>query len=418
MIGRRAVLYLMIMSSLIAGLYTGQSFFFNIAFLFGGILVLAFIWSALAVRWIRVGRRTRSRKEQVGKMLDETFMVANLAYIPKLWLEIRDYSDLPSHRASHVVPAVGPRGRYTWHVQTLCLSRGEFHLGPISVTSGDPFGLFLSTRKVAKTESVIVYPAIASINKFDSPMGALSGGEAQRQRTHNVTTNAVGVREYVYGDSLNRVHWRTTARRDKLMVKEFELDPLVDVYIIVDFSVYSLYEAASVQRLHGDGPVIPTSQHAPASTEEYSVIIAATLCSYFTTLNRALGFVAYTPAREVHEAERGERQLNRVLQTLATARSKSPYTLAQMLTLEAPYLQRGATLIIITPSTATDWIAETQILARRGIHPMCIFVDPHSFGSSVRTDDLKDSLRVAKIPFIPVHYYDDITAALEQRMHV
>ncbi|MEL6270758.1 MAG: DUF58 domain-containing protein [Chloroflexota bacterium] len=418
MSGRRAVIYLFIMFSLIAALYTGQSFFFNIAFLFTGILVIAWFWSNLAVRWIRVSRRTRARRAQVGKTLDETFVVGNLAYIPKLWLEIRDFSDLPSHRASHVVPAVGPRGRYTWNVQTPCLSRGEFKLGPMSLTSGDPFGLFLSERRIAATSTVIVYPAIANINKFDSPMGALSGGEAQRQRTHNVTTNAVGVREYVYGDSLNRVHWRTTARRDKLMVKEFELDPLVDVYIIVDFSVYSLYEAPSVQRLHGDGPVIPTSQHAPASTEEYSVIVAATLASYFTELNRALGFVAYTPAREVHEAERGERQLNRILQTLATARSKSPYTLAQMLTLEAPYLQRGATLIIVTPSVATDWIAEAQILARRGVHPMCMFVDPHSFGAHTPTEALKNGLRVAKIPFIPVHYYDDITAALEQRMHV
>ena len=43
-----------------------------------------------------------------------------------------------------------------------------------------------------------------------------------------------GVREYVDGDPLNRIHWMSTARRDRLMVKEFELDPQSDVWIFLD----------------------------------------------------------------------------------------------------------------------------------------------------------------------------------------
>jgi hypothetical protein len=55
--------------------------------------------------------------------------------------------------------------------------------------------------------------------------GLLSGGEALRRRTHYVTTNASGVRDYAPGDSFSRIHWRSTARRNRLIVKEFELDP-------------------------------------------------------------------------------------------------------------------------------------------------------------------------------------------------
>lgn len=418
MTARRNVVYLLISASLITGLITGRAFFFNIAYLFGGLLVIAYIWSWGSVRWLGISRKTRARRAQVGRNLDEVFTVKNRAVLPKLWLEVRDFSDLPAHRASHVVPAIGPRGSYRWYVQTPCLSRGEFRLGPMVISSGDPFGLFLTPRKVSATSTIIVYPALVPVRKFELPMGALSGGEAQRQRTHFVTTNAVGVREYVPGDSFNRIHWRSTARRERLMVKEFELDPLVDIYLLVDFSASALYETAAVKRIRGDGPVIPNDRHLPASTEEYAVVAAASLANHFIELNRALGFVAYTPAREVHAAERGERQLTRILTTLATARSKSPYTLAQMLTLETPNLARGATLVIVTASTDSAWIAEAQVLAQRGIRPMCVFINPQSFGASVVTDEFRGMLQLAKIPTITINQFDDLSASLEQRPQV
>jgi uncharacterized protein (DUF58 family) len=411
---RRNAVYLLIILSLISGISTGQAFFFNIAYLFGGLLILAFIWAWFAVRWIGINRRTRTRRTQVGRNLDEVFTIRNLALIPKLWLEVRDHSEFPGHRASHVVPAVGPRGRYRWYVQTPCQVRGEFKLGPMTLKSGDPFGLFISPRKISATSNVIVYPATVTLNKFVLPAAVLSGGEPQRQRAHTVTTNAVGVREYVPGDSYNRIHWRSSARKSKLMVKEFELDPLVDVYLFVDFSRTSLHEPESLQRLNGTGPVIPSGPGIPPSTEEYAVIIAASLAKYFIDSQRALGFLAYTPAREAFEAERGQRQLTRIMQALATARSQSPYTLGQMLMLEAPHLSRGSTVVIVTASRDLSWVTEAQILSRRGAKPMCVFIDPTSFGAYGASDEIRGLLKLARIPTLPVRREDDLSLALSQ----
>jgi uncharacterized protein (DUF58 family) len=335
--------------------------------------------------------------------------------VPKLWLEIRDHSDMPNHRASHVVPALAWHGQYSWEVETPCQVRGEFRLGPLTLLSGDPFGLFQMPRRISGTERVIVYPATFPVNKFHLPMGFLSGGEAQRQLTHHITTNASSVRDYAWGDSFNRIHWKSSAKRDRLIVKEFELDPMVDIWLFVDFSSQSLVEEPSVQRVGQRGTIIPTSQAIPASTEEYNVIVAASLAKYFIELERALGFVAYTPYREVHQPERGNRQLTRILRTLAVARSFSSYSLGQMLALEAPHLSRGTTLIIVSSSLEAAWVTEAQILARRGIRPMCVLIDPGSFGGSQSADEVRGMLQLAKIPSIIVHKNDDITAALSQR---
>lgn len=411
---RRNAIYALLIMSLLTGLFTGRSFFFNLAYLFGGLLIVSFAWAWLSVRWLVVNRRTRARRAQVGRTLDEVFIVRNRALLPKLWLEVRDHSDLPGHRASHVVPALGARSSYRWYVETPCLVRGEFRLGPITLLSGDPFGLYLAPRRLAATSRIIVFPATVPIDRFELPVGTLSGGDAQRRRTHFITTNAAGVREYVPGDSFNRIHWRTTARRDHLMVKEFELDPLVDIWLFVDFSAASLIEYPSLQRDPTSGNVIPAGQGIPPSTEEYGVVVAASLAQYFVEMERALGFAAYVPHREVYQPERGNRQLSHILQTLAVARSLSRLTLQQMLTLETPYFTRGTTLVIVTASLDPAWITEAQILARRGIRPMCIFIDPSSF-SGPASDEMQGLLRVARIPAIVVRRNDDLTAVLGQR---
>lgn len=412
---RRNAIYLLMIVSLLTGLFTGRAFFFTLAYLFGGLLTISYLWAWFSVRWIGINRKTRTRRAQVGRTLEESFVVRNLSYIPKLWLEVRDHSDLPGHRASHVVPLMSGRTSYRWSVETPCRTRGEFRLGPMTLSSGDPFGLFNSPRWLAATSRVIVYPATIHLNKFELPLGTISGGEAQRQRSHYITTNAAGVRNYVPGDSFNRIHWRTSARKGELIVKEFEIDPLVDIWLFVDFSSFSLVEDPSVERIGQTGPVIPSGTGIPASTEEYSVVIAASLAQYFINLERAVGFAAYTPNREIHQPERGNRQITHIFESLAVARSLSTHSLKEMLTLETPYFTRGTTLIIVTASLDPAWVVEAQILSRRGIRPMCILIDPFSFGGGQRVDEMQARLQLAKIPTIIVRRGDDLTAVLGQR---
>lgn len=415
MTNRRNVVYLLITSSLLTGLFTGRAVFFTLAYLFAGIFLLALIWALMAVRGVALNRVTRTRRSQVGRNFSESFTLRNTNILPKLWLEVRDHSTLPAHRASHVVPGLWPRRNYTWQVETPCMVRGEFQLGPMTLISGDPFGLFLTPRRVAASERIIVYPATVPITRFALPIGLLSGGDAQRHLTQHITTNAATVRDYVPGDSMNRVHWKSTARRGKLIVKEFELDPLVDIWLFVDFSAFSLYEDPSIQRVGQTGTIIPSSQATPPSTEEYAVIAAASLAAHFIEIERALGFAAYTPHREIFQPERGQRQLTRIMETLAVARSLSNRTLYEMLSLETHSFARGTTLVIVTSSLDPRWIQEAQMLARRGIRPVCVFVDPASFGGPYPSTEIRGMLGHAHIPTIVLSKNDHLKAVLEQR---
>ncbi|MEM9953564.1 MAG: DUF58 domain-containing protein [Chloroflexota bacterium] len=411
---RRNAVWLLINVLLLVGLFTGQAVFFNLAYVFGGLILLSLLWSWLAVRRVRIGRRTRTRRSQVGRNFTELFSVRNAFFLPKLWLEVRDRSDLPNHKASHVVPPLLPNGNYEWRVDTQCIVRGEFKLGPMTIISGDPFGLFMTPREINASERMIVYPRSVPITQFQLPRGVLSGGEPQRYTTQNITTNAAGVRDYVPGDSINRVHWKSTARRGKIIVKEFEIDPLVDIWMIVDFSTEALFDAPSVRRFNGTGPAMPDANGIPASTEEYSVVIASSLAEYFLAKERALGFVGYTPNREFYQPERGHRQVTRILETLAVARSRSEYNLKTLLSLETPNLTRGATVIIITSTLDDSWIAELNVLARRGIRPMCVYIEPTSFGHQ-SSDNVQGRLNLMKVPTLIIRQGENLSTALAQR---
>lgn len=414
---RRNIVYVLLILCLLTGLFTGRAFFFNLAYMFGGLIIISLIWSWFSVRWIILGRKTRSSRAQVGRHLEEEFSVRNQVLLPKLWLEVRDHSNLPGHNASRVVALLGSGKGQRWQIQTLCTVRGEFQLGPMTLVSGDPFGLFVTQRHINATSHVLVYPRIVQIDHFNLPMGMLSGGEAQRRRSHYVTTNASGVRDYTPGDSFNRIHWRSTARTGKLVVKEFEIDPLVDIWLFADFSRTSLVESPSIERVNGDGPIIPThGSILPPSSEEYVAVLAASLSRYFINLERSVGFVAYTPSREIHHPERGNRQLTRILESLAVARSTTHYNLHEMLTLETPYFTRGTTLLVVTSSVNKEWVKEAQILGRRGIRVMCIFIDAGTFDPAVSAsaDEVVGLLRVAKIPVVVAKQGDDLADVLER----
>src|SRR6202011_6346134 len=104
------------------------------------------------------------------------------------------------------------------------------------------------------------------------------------------------------GDAFNRIHWPTTARTTRLMVREFELDPTADVWIVLDLDIDA--QAGS----------------GVESTEEYAVTAAASLARHLLDQGRAVGLVSQTASLPGH---RGPRQVERILEVLALAQADS-----------------------------------------------------------------------------------------------
>src|SRR5579859_1034215 len=411
---RRIIVFILFLACLIGALVTGRDLFYNLVYLWIAVIIIAGVWTWTAINRIRISRHTRALRAQVGRPLEERLGVRNTSSIPKLWLEVRDHSDLPGHEASLVVDSLAPGRERVWVVRSMCRERGRFRLGPLSLTTGDPFGLFQVTRQVPQTTHIVVYPMTFDLPDFTLPLGPMPGGDALRRRTHYVTANAAGVRDYAPGDSFNRIHWRSTARRDRLIVKEFELDPLSDIWLFLDGN--EAVQAGQDNRTSPEStaPLWVGSRatvNLPASTEEYSVSVAATLAQYFVRHDRTIGLLTYGREREVVQPDRGERQLTKMMETLAVFRATGRVHLADALSIESQQLPRWSTLIIITSASDTEWVLAAQSLRRHGLRVVAVVVDAASFGGYTQAGVL-EALLSAGIPAFRIKNGDNLVSAL------
>lgn len=415
---RLRIMVILAVFTIIAGLVTGRSLFYHLAYLLVALIALAFLWAWTGVSWVHLRRQTRARRAQVGRPLEERFAVRNSSSIPKLWLEVRDESDLPGHLASQVVSSLPPRQERAWTIRTICRERGRFTLGPITLFSGDPLGLFKLRRALEPTSNIVVIPATVDIPSFPLPTGMLPGGDALRRRTHYITTNASSVRDYVPGDSFNRIHWKSTARRDRLIVKEFELDPLSDVWIFLDMhaDVHSSLPTSEEPK-RDDTPfwVRPKEFSLPPSSEEYGVSAAASLAQFFLRRDRAVGLVSYGQRRENIQADRGERQLSKILETLAVLHAEGQVPLPELIRAEAQQLVRGTSVIIITPSNNVQWLVSARQMERAGLRIVAVVIDSGSFGGEPETRNLAAQLAATGTMTYLVANNDSVAEALSHQ---
>ncbi|MGD2177178.1 MAG: DUF58 domain-containing protein, partial [Anaerolineae bacterium] len=201
----RVVLVLLGLSLLALGL-TGVPIYGRLSYLWASLLVLSWGWSKLALRGVTLERTTRTLRAHVGQFFEERFYLENKGRLPRLWLYVRDRSDLPGSQGSRVLNLIGGQERRTYRARSRLVQRGMFSLGPTDVVSSDLFGLFPVSRTIPSAGSLLVYPLMFDVHSFPGPPGLLPGGEALQLRTHQVTPNAASVREYVPGDPLNRIH--------------------------------------------------------------------------------------------------------------------------------------------------------------------------------------------------------------------
>src|SRR5712692_5226724 len=308
---------------LLFALSSGWRVLYLLTYVLLTLFVLSWLWARYSLSKLVFRRNAASgARVQVGETFDERLMLDNLGVIPKLWVQVADGSTLPGHRAGYVA-TLGGRKRASWRARTVCKLRGRFQLGPVTAVSGDPFGLFRKRASLTPPHELLVLPRVLPITSFALFTGGLPGRGRSSRRALQTTTNATTIRDYLPGDSLSRMHWRSSAHYNKLMVKEFDLDPAVDVWILLD-----LHD--SVQA--GEG------EH---STEEYGVTIAATIATYLLRQDLSLGLIVTAQRREFLSLDRGDRQIERMLELLAVVRAGPGPELKEALALDALHFDRN-----------------------------------------------------------------------------
>ena len=395
----------------------GAVYFVRLLYLGVLLLVLAWLLTVLSLRGVTVDRRARSSRAGVGDVFEEHFEIANNSRIMKLWLEVSNETKIPNATGSRVVTLLRGGQKRSYTARTWLTSRGGFTLGPTTLTSGDPFGIFRVSRKIPAVSNLIVFPMLFPVRDFLSPPGLLPGGKAIRRKSIDVTPHASGVRDYVHGDPMKRIHWPTSIRRNQLMVKEFEQDPQAEVWFFLDThkNVHvsksgDLYETPPLDDLL---LLRRRKVKLPASTLEYSISITASLVHYFIEQRRSVGLVtASERAYEVISAERSERQEGKILEALAFLQGESTITLPSLVSAQIGQMPQGSSAILVTPMPWSELLLAVDSLQRRNLRPVVVLLMSRSFGGRQANDELAQSLAERNVPVCPVYCEADLSETL------
>ncbi len=388
----------------------------RLTLLFAVVLGVNALWSALSILGLDLHRRSRTSRKQVGEIFIEYFEVVNRSIIPKVWLKVSDQAKLPGISGSRVLTFIGSRLSRNYVAYSFLEKRGLFNLGPTQIETGDIFGLFLVRKRFESRGRLLVIPYTVDIYDFPAPFGVLPGGRALRQKTLEVTPYAAGVREFVPGDPLKRIHWPTSARKQKLIVKEFEKDPLAEVWIFIDARKSVHVSREGEDRLDvGELWWVRQKQafQLPPDTEEYTISIAASIAKYYIRQKREVGLVSAGQSYSVIPAERGERQLGKILETLAVLRAEGDMPIWGLISSQWGHLVRGSTVILITPSTDEKILTAVMELIQRGLMPVVVLINPSSFDVHESTDEIEAQLVNHGILTFVIHQGDDIKSVLE-----
>lgn len=408
-------LFAMLLLGWVAWAATDNVVFIRLAYAALFLLVGAGLWSAFLARGVQVRRDARLLRAGVGEVFEERFEVGVSTWPGCPWLEVVNQSALPGASGSRLLTRIGRREKRLYTARTLLTRRGAYPLGPTLVSAGDPFGLFPVEKRIPPAETLVVLPMTFPIAEFPPPPGLLPGGKTIRTKTADVTPHAAGVREYVPGDPMKRIHWPSTAKRGRFMVKEFEQDPQADIWLFVDarrgahVSKPEQPPAALDEKFLLRRPKV----NLPCDTFEYAMSAAGSLAQHFLRSRRSVGLACSAARFTVLSSERGERQVGKMMETLAFLQPDGDIPVYGLVTMQAKLLPLGTGVILITPSAGPELLPAVEDLLRRHLRPVIVLLEAETFGGAAPDlEAVSAALLAMNVPVCTLGYGDNLTTQL------
>jgi uncharacterized protein (DUF58 family) len=334
----------------IFGFIFGQKGLMLVAVLLLTIVPIAWLWNKLALRSLHYERVFSERRAFQGETLELTLRVSNRKLLPVGWLQIEDQFplDVPLLDEELLTSQSSSFGRLAtafslrWYERVSrryrlhCPHRGFYRFGPAHMKSGDIFGLFSQEGWQRKLDWLIVYPKVVPIAQLGLPSKEPFGETKARQRIFEDPLRTIGVRDHQPEDGFKHIHWKATARQQKLQAKVYE--PTTSFNLIIFLNV-----ATFPKHWQGTDPILL----------ERAISVAASIANYGVEQRYTVGVIANGSVPHSDQPikvlpSRDPKQLSRILEALAAVTGFATSSIEDLLLEESPKLPWGATLVVVT----------------------------------------------------------------------
>ncbi|MCM3746482.1 DUF58 domain-containing protein [Paenibacillus pasadenensis] len=271
------------------------------------------------------------------------------------------------------------------------LQRGVYRFLPTMCMTRDIFGFFEHTGSFHEPGEFSVRPQTISLQGWDRIRKGAKGhfSHAAAPRSSRETTQINGIREFLPGDRLSRVHWGATAKTGQWKSKEFEREALPRTIVLLD--AYRRGDAGAEERF------------------ETAVSAAASLFEHGMKRGTSMGLWCTSSVPLALKARSGGDQLHRAIEMLTEVDSDGTDKLAQAVMRADPILETGSMALLVTDAPLEEIRQAMGWLSRRSLNPVCIRIMTADQPSSMDNDYF------AAGPVYSIRNLEELPAALEGR---
>ncbi len=227
--------------------------------------------------------------------------------------------------------------------------RGRYRVGPLKISTRFPFGLFRGTITVDQVDTLMVYPRLGRLTAAwrSRHRESHEGTQRRKQGQARMSGDFYGVREWQSGDSRRWIHWRSSARHNMLVVRQFEQQRHRDVAVLLDLWV----------------PARPKT--AERENVELAVSFAATVIA--DACRRGGGNLLMAVGAETIQLAGGAASppvMEEVMAQLALAEATPAASLARLVDAVLPKTSSDAEIVVITSRSLTGENSAMAVLER------------------------------------------------------
>ncbi len=328
---------------------------------------LSRLWNRYCLNRVEYQRRLSRNQVFFGDEIVYEIEVANRKLLPLPWIRIED--ELPDDVTllkGKAIPTLEERAVLTnifpinWYHRVKrrfpirCEKRGCFLFGPTRIRAGDLFGFFNKELVIDKIDYLFVYPRLVPLDRLGIPSKQLFGDIRLQQHLFQDPVLTAGVRDYQSGDSLKRIHWKSTARLGKIQTRVFEPTTTVDLSVFLDVRTTDIPFWGSVVQLQELGIM------AAAAISQHALDAGFRVGLYANQITRFSEGMVRVPH------SRHPEQLTRILESLAQIHQIEATKISKFIRQEVRNLPWGSTLVVITAQANEETIATLLDLKRVG----------------------------------------------------
>lgn len=236
---RKVIFALLWVLSLVGISYFGGAISYGLFWGLTLIPVISWIYLLFVFVQFRIYQEIESRVIVCKQPMPYFFVLPNETFYSFAGISVRLFSrlsyvtDMPEDQEYELLPG----NQYVYHTHMICKYRGEYEVGVKELIITDFFRLFRLRYKISGTIKALVYPRIIHKTELESIRDIIN--VSSQETPFNQEEPDVVTRDYIAGDALKLIHWKATAREQKLKTRTLQGERRQDLLLLYDTKRYS-----------------------------------------------------------------------------------------------------------------------------------------------------------------------------------